>query len=51
MVLEPEAVSMYCQYLKFTKEDASLDILEAGTNYIVVDLGGNCLHHYLCLRW
>lgn len=45
IVLEPEAVSMYCQYIRFFKEDASyssLDILKSGTEYMVVDLGGNC---------
>lgn len=48
IALEPEAVSMYCQYIRFSKEDASyasLDVLESGTKYMLVDLGGNSLEN------
>lgn len=44
IALEPEAVSIYCQFMKFFKEDAScpaFDVLKSGTKYMVVDLGGN----------
>lgn len=50
IALEPEAVSMFCQYMKYSKEDASclsLDILESETKYMVVDLGGNCLENQI----
>lgn len=43
IALEPEAASIYCQYLKFAKEDTSspaLGVVKAGTKYMVVDLGG-----------
>jgi hypothetical protein len=42
MILEPEAASMYCQHLSL-KQDLSattLGVVEAGTKYMVVDLGG-----------
>lgn len=43
IALEPEAASIYCQYLKFAKEETSsptLGVVEPGTKYMVVDLGG-----------
>nr|XP_034300194.1 heat shock 70 kDa protein 12A [Crassostrea gigas] len=43
IALEPEAASIYCQYLKVAKEDTSspvLGVVKPGTKYMVVDLGG-----------
>ena len=41
--MEPEAASIYCQYLKFAKDDATSDtlgVLKPGTKYMLADLGG-----------
>lgn len=45
VALEPEAASIYCQYLKFAKgkrytSSPTLGVLKPGTKYMVVDLGG-----------
>lgn len=54
IALEPEAVSIYCQFMKFFKEDAScpaFDVLKSGTKYMVVDLGGTSSEitlHQMC---
>lgn len=43
IALEPEAASIYCQYLKIAKEDTlspSLGVVTPGTKYMVTDLGG-----------
>ncbi|XP_062613904.1 heat shock 70 kDa protein 12A-like [Saccostrea cucullata] len=42
IALEPEAASIYCQYLQIAKDDASssLGVVSAGTKYMVLDLGG-----------
>lgn len=41
IALEPEAASIYCQYVK-TKDisDPKLTLSSPGTQYMVVDLGG-----------
>lgn len=43
LALEPEAASVYCQYLNSVKEDTlspSLGVVKPGTKYMVIDLGG-----------
>ncbi|XP_056012678.1 heat shock 70 kDa protein 12A-like [Ostrea edulis] len=43
IALEPEAASIYCQYLHIAKEDSAssaLGVVKPGTKYMVVDLGG-----------
>lgn len=50
IALEPEAVYIYCQYLKFADEDTSsttLGVVKPGTKYMVVDLGGENSHDTL----
>ncbi|XP_048777351.2 heat shock 70 kDa protein 12A-like isoform X1 [Ostrea edulis] len=42
IALEPEAASIYCQYLHIAKEDTSsavLGVVKPGTKFMVVDLG------------
>nr|XP_034300209.1 heat shock 70 kDa protein 12A-like [Crassostrea gigas] len=44
IVLESEAASIYCQYLKFAKDDASspvLGVVKPGTKYMLVHLGSS----------
>lgn len=41
--LEPEAASIYCQYLpteKFSGIESGFTMTDVGTKYMVVDLGG-----------
>ncbi|XP_062582262.1 heat shock 70 kDa protein 12B-like [Saccostrea cucullata] len=45
IVLEPEAASIYCQYLQIARnainyDSCDLGVLRAGTKYILLDLGG-----------
>ena len=43
IALEPEAASIYCQYLptdRLLGSDASTEITIPGVKYLVVDLGG-----------
>ncbi|XP_062582261.1 heat shock 70 kDa protein 12A-like [Saccostrea cucullata] len=43
IALEPEAASIYCQYLQMAQQDPSsesLGVVKPGTKYMVVDLGG-----------
>lgn len=46
IALEPEAASIYCQYLSFAKENTSYPSL-SDTKYMVVDLGGENSHDTL----
>lgn len=44
IVLELEVVLIYCQFMKFFKEDVLcfvFDVLKLGIKYMVVDFGGN----------
>lgn len=43
IALEPEAASIYCQYLpteKLNGADEGFTMSEVGTKYMIVDLGG-----------
>lgn len=44
IALEPEAASLYCQFLPTDKihgtEGASFAVADAGSRYMVIDLGG-----------
>lgn len=47
IALEPEAASIYCQYLKFANEDTlspTLGVVKPGTKYMLVDFGGEDRH-------
>lgn len=46
IALEPEAASIYCQYLpteKLRGAEADFQMSTAGTRYMIVDLGGKFL--------
>lgn len=40
IALEPEAASIYCQYVKTRGTDDTFKVSKLGTQYMVVDLGG-----------
>lgn len=42
LALEPEAASIYCQYIPVdrTKEQRGFGVSAVGTRYMVIDLGG-----------
>lgn len=59
--LEPEAASIYCQYLpteKFNGIESGFTVTDVGTKYMVVDLGGllrmfprfQCISIYLLMK-
>lgn len=54
IALEPEAASIYCQYLptkKLNGADEGFTMAEVGTKYMIVDLGGEYLHMYYYITW
>lgn len=49
IALEPEAASVYCQYLPTEKlygAETGFVMSKPGTKYMIVDLGGNILRNY-----
>lgn len=41
IALEPEAASIYVQYLPIERDEARLEMTKIGTKYMVVDIGGD----------
>lgn len=44
--LEPEAASVYCQYLpteKLSGSSSGFTVFKPGTKYMIIDLGGTCV--------
>lgn len=41
IALEPEAASIYVQYLPIERNQARLEMTTIGTKYMVVDIGGD----------
>lgn len=54
LALEPETASIFCQYLSIEKMKGSepgFTVTKKGTEYMVVDLGGECLVHPYILKF
>ena len=42
IALEPEAASIYVQFLPIEREHQGFAMTKTGTKYMVVDIGGKC---------